>query len=525
MGASRAIRSGRRADAARRSTSSASRRTLDCSPTGPIASPRVKFRRAPQPAAGTRAQHRDHRVGLGRSQVVSARRRVHRPPQSDAQRQRPALRLARVELSDYLPVLDPVHNTVSRVPLTVRDPSTQPATGPTDGRAVRLLGRRSALDEQEQRPQSDDRREGTRVDHVDHSSAGQSGVLQSGIDASVGQALPGESLRAPARDVRPEDEEADAHQHVLRHAPSDVRRGRESHAVDERRRRGRRLARHEDVRRDGRRREVAGLDGAHPRHERQRQARRIHGAEPAGRSDEGSIASTPASTPWRPRPTARSGVRRSAIPGGIVRLVPGAHPPETALAEYYEPPYNNPNVPVRGFSPRGMDIDRNGVAWIALASGHMASFDRRKCKGPLNGPTATGQHCPEGWTLYAEPLPQLKGVTDRGSAEASYYTWVDQFDALGLGQEHADQHRQRVRGVARAQGRPVGDHARAVSARLLHEVDGRPHRRRERRMEGSRALGDGEHARAVPYGNWKGHDEQGDALPVAAESAGAVIRL
>ena len=63
----------------------------------------------------------------------------------------------------------------------------------------------------------------------------------------------------------------------------------------------------------------------------------------------------------------------------------------------------------------------------------MASFDRRKCTGPLNGPTATGQHCPEGWTLYTEPLPQMKGVTDEGSAEASYYTWVDQFDVLGLG--------------------------------------------------------------------------------------------
>jgi hypothetical protein len=34
----------------------------------------------------------------------------------------------------------------------------------------------------------------------------------------------------------------------------------------------------------------------------------------------------------------------------------------------------------------------------------------------LNGPLATGQHCPEGWTLYLEPLPQLKGVTDPGSA-------------------------------------------------------------------------------------------------------------
>jgi hypothetical protein len=121
------------------------------------------------------------------------------------------------------------------------------------------------------------------------------------------------------------------------------------------------------------------------------------------------------------------------FPGAVVRLNPGSNPPATALAEMYEPPFNNPRAAVQGFSPRGFDIDRNGVAWLALASGHLAGFDRRKCKGPLNGPTATGQHCPEGWTLYPEPLPQFKGVTDSGSAEASYYTWVDQFDTFGLG--------------------------------------------------------------------------------------------
>ena len=121
------------------------------------------------------------------------------------------------------------------------------------------------------------------------------------------------------------------------------------------------------------------------------------------------------------------------FPGGIVRLTPGTNPPATALAEYYEPPFGNPKASVQGFSPRGGDVDRNGVMWVALASGHMASFDRRKCKGPLNGPTATGQHCPEGWTLYQEPMPQFKGVTEPGSVEASYYTWVDQFDASGLG--------------------------------------------------------------------------------------------
>ena len=121
------------------------------------------------------------------------------------------------------------------------------------------------------------------------------------------------------------------------------------------------------------------------------------------------------------------------FPGSIIRLDPGSNPPATALTEIYELPWGNPRAPVQGYSPRGMDIDRNGVVWTPLASGHLASFDRRACTGPLNGPTATGQHCPEGWTLYPEPLPQLKGLTDSGSAEASYYTWVDQFDILGLG--------------------------------------------------------------------------------------------
>jgi hypothetical protein len=121
------------------------------------------------------------------------------------------------------------------------------------------------------------------------------------------------------------------------------------------------------------------------------------------------------------------------FPGAVVRLNPGPNPPDTALAEIYELPWNNPKASVQGFSPRGGDVDRNGVFWTALASGQLASFDRRKCKGPLNGPTATGQQCPEGWTFHAEPLPQLKGVSEPGSAEASYYTWVDQFDTAGFG--------------------------------------------------------------------------------------------
>jgi len=112
-------------------------------------------------------------------------------------------------------------------------------------------------------------------------------------------------------------------------------------------------------------------------------------------------------------------------PGSIVRVVPGTDPTATALTEVYEPP-------LPGFGPRGGDVDLNGVYWVSLASGHLGSFDRRKCK-VLRGPTATGAHCPEGWTLHQLPGPQLRDVKDPGSAEASYYTWVDWFDTFGLG--------------------------------------------------------------------------------------------
>jgi len=123
------------------------------------------------------------------------------------------------------------------------------------------------------------------------------------------------------------------------------------------------------------------------------------------------------------------------FPGGIVRLNPGTNPPATALAEYYEVPWKDPKAPVWGFSPRGMDVDSNNVVWVALASGHLASFDRRKCKGPLNGPKATGRQCPEGWTLYQTPGPKFKNVTGSGSDDSHYYDWVDRFDTLGLGKD------------------------------------------------------------------------------------------
>ena len=87
-----------------------------------------------------------------------------------------------------------------------------------------------------------------------------------------------------------------------------------------------------------------------------------------------------------------------------------------------------------GFGARGADIDRQGVVWVSLGSGHMGSFDRRKCKGPLNGPKATGDHCPEGWAFHQYPGPGFRGIGEN-SAESSYYSWVDQHNTFGLGND------------------------------------------------------------------------------------------
>ncbi len=54
----------------------------------------------------------------------------------------------------------------------------------------------------------------------------------------------------------PKTRQVHLRRHLLRHAPSAVRLRRQRHAVDERRRAGRRLAQHEEVRRDRRRRDA-----------------------------------------------------------------------------------------------------------------------------------------------------------------------------------------------------------------------------------------------------------------------------
>ena len=121
-----------------------------------------------------------------------------------------------------------------------------------------------------------------------------------------------------------------------------------------------------------------------------------------------------------------------AVPSGLIHLIVGKNPPETCKTEYYEPP-KQPDGSYAAFNMRGVDVDSKGIAWVAFGSGELGRFDRSKCK-VLNGPTATGQQCREGWTFYDTPGPKVTGVKI-GSADWHYLTWVDLHNVFGLGKD------------------------------------------------------------------------------------------
>jgi len=121
----------------------------------------------------------------------------------------------------------------------------------------------------------------------------------------------------------------------------------------------------------------------------------------------------------------------TSYPGRVARLDIGKNPPDSCISEVYQIPSDKADM---HFGPRGIDVDRSGVIWMALSgSGGFASFDRRKCK-VFSGPSvAEGQQCVEGWTFY--PLTVGPNMTGTAlNADFHYYNWVDQFNTTGLGE-------------------------------------------------------------------------------------------
>ncbi len=149
-------------------------------------------------------------------------------------------------------------------------------------------------------------------------------------------------------------------------------------------------------------------------------------AEPGKPEDGKDMRFNPGSGPYAvmPHPTDGSIWYTSGVFGGRPGFL--RFDPKTKLSEFYE-------VPKEAIGLRGGDIGKDGVLYGSGSGGHLIAFDRRKCKAPLSGPKATGNHCPEGFTLHKYPGPGFEGF-EQYSAEASYYTWVDHHNAVGLGE-------------------------------------------------------------------------------------------
>ncbi len=213
------------------------------------------------------------------------------------------------------------------------------------------------------------------------------------------------------------------------------------------------------------------------------------------------------------------------FPGGLVRLVPGSDPIKTALAEYYAVPWNDPKAPVQGFSPRGLDIDRNGVVWTVLASGHFASFDRRKCKGPAERPQGHRPAVPRRLDAVSHARPVVQGQERRRASGKRRHELLQlgrSIRRVRPGQEHTHRHGQRHGRArsSRSKDRQVHGPARSLPHGLLRQEHGRPHRRSQRRLERQGTLVHIRHAHAVASGRRQGHDQQGGKVPAAPRSAG-----
>jgi hypothetical protein len=115
----------------------------------------------------------------------------------------------------------------------------------------------------------------------------------------------------------------------------------------------------------------------------------------------------------------------------IVRIEKGSNPPDTCRAEFFEPPPGRFHD-LQPIGTGGIESDRNGVLYDAWrVSGHFTSFDRSKCR-TTQDPTASGQSCPEGWSIHRNPAEPRYGNSAYKASDA-YLVHMDAWDTLGLG--------------------------------------------------------------------------------------------
>ena len=176
-----------------------------------------------------------------------------------------------------------------------------------------------------------------------------------------------------------------------------------------------------------RRGQGARLDCARSRHQRERQAGRIYRAEPTFRRHQGS-----------PR---RAGfLCGDGQSEGRVRV--GYDPEQSRCHRAHQPwlepagdcDLGNLQCTPAGFGPRGGDIDSNGVVWVSLGSGHMGASTAANARARSMVRKRLATSAPKAGLSTSILVRALMGSATN-SAESSYYSWVDQHNTFGLGND------------------------------------------------------------------------------------------
>ena len=187
--------------------------------------------------------------------------------------------------TDVLPILDPKTNTVTTFKAPVRDANMPESLGPGHAAVEKPVAPSAYWGEEKLWD--------TRVNNHNSMFDGKGRVwlaaairgpanpdfCKKGSDHPSAKVVPIDTNVRQLAILDPQDDEIHLRRHLFRIASRAVRR--QGPAVDQRRRPVGRLGRHEDVRRDRRCRQGAGLVAVRARHQRQRQARRIHRAQSA----------------------------------------------------------------------------------------------------------------------------------------------------------------------------------------------------------------------------------------------------
>ena len=122
------------------------------------------------------------------------------------------------------------------------------------------------------------------------------------------------------------------------------------------------------------------------------------------------------------------------FPSQLVKFHPGSNPPETCHTEMYSPPLLPDGKNYLTYNNRGVSADSKGVAYGFTGNGQTSRFDRKLCKNVAGQAAATGQQCPEGWSVFDAPGPKIEGMK-WGTADFHYLGWVDLHDTIGLGKD------------------------------------------------------------------------------------------